>query len=59
MSAIYVLDENNKVMSVINGDEEVLSLNIPADHSFTFIEPEDYFRQVFDLDTQRWIYPDD
>jgi len=58
-STIYILSAEMRVATVLSGDAASLTLNLPEGMSFTFIEPEDYFRQVFDIATQQWIYPEE
>ena len=59
MSSIYVLNEQNKVKTVLTGDTETLLLNLPQNASYTLIEPTDMFSQVFNLNTQEWETPED
>lgn len=54
MSIIYVLNEDNKVKTVLTGDPETLLLNLPQNVSYTLIEPTDMFSQVFNIKTQEW-----
>lgn len=57
MTAFYILNSEGKCTSVLNGDTQTLLLNIPQDSTYTVIEPENMFEQLFNMATQVWEYP--
>ena len=56
MTAFYILNSEGKCTSVLNGDTQTLLLNIPQDSTYTVIEPENMFEQIFNMATQVWEY---